>query len=67
MPTLHPVDLSDLVDDRYPDSVCDRCGDPVSYIEVSAGLAHWSEWAGATLCPDCWAAVNDDMTAEVEL
>jgi len=27
-------------------------------MDTSPGLDTWPEWAGATLCPDCWAVVE---------
>ena len=39
-------------------TVCDRCGDETPVMDTSPGLDTWPEWAGATLCPDCWAVVE---------
>lgn len=58
MPTIHPVDENDL-EDLEPYTVCDRCGEETPVVDTSTGLETWLEWAGATLCPDCWAEVED--------
>lgn len=39
-------------------SICDRCGEEHAMIGLSAGLETWHDWAGATLCDDCWAEVE---------
>lgn len=67
--TLHPVPTGTLeavddVDDGELEeyTVCDRCGEETPVIDTSTGLQSWSEWVGATLCPDCWAEVQDTET-----
>lgn len=49
-------------DDLEPYTVCDRCGEETPVVDTSTGLEAWSEWAGATVCPDCWAEVQDAET-----
>ena len=60
MPTLHPHPEDLDFDDLEPMTLCDRCGDEVPVSDTSAGLPHWHEWPEATLCPDCWAEVEDE-------
>ena len=44
------------------DTICDRCGRPVD-LEDARWLGH-GEWQGATLCPDCAAAVETQETED---
>ena len=49
------------LDALAPSTICDRCSEEVPLIVTSAGLEAWSDWAGATLCPDCWSEVEADQ------
>ena len=63
MTTLHPhpEDYDGLdIDDLELFMLCDRCGEDTPVVDMSHGLETWSEWAGAMLCPDCWAEVEDE-------
>ena len=60
MPTLHPHPEDLDFDDLEPMTLCDRCGLETPVSDTSAGLPHWHEWPEATLCPDCWAEVEDE-------
>jgi hypothetical protein len=53
----------DDLDAIAPSAICDRCGDDMPLLSMSAGLADWPEWAGASLCPDCWAEADDAAEA----
>lgn len=55
--------MTDDFDDLDPSTLCDRCGEETPVIDTSMGLETWSEWVGATLCPDCWAEIDGEEAA----
>lgn len=48
-----------MIDDLEPYTVCDRCGKETFVVDTATGKDHWAEWAGATLCPECWTFLDD--------
>lgn len=55
--------MTDDFDDLDPSTLCDRCGEETPVVDTSTGLEAWSEWVGATLCPDCWAEIDGEEAA----
>lgn len=46
-------------DDELPDSVCDRCAEPVASTESQPGHPG-TEWESCNLCNDCYAETKPE-------